>query len=55
MTYLFLAILVVEGWEGPGTVGKAGERGPYQITKAYWTDATEQLRKEGFKYDLSYK
>ncbi len=55
MTYLFLAILAVEGWEGPGSVGKAGERGPYQITQAYWTDAKKQLRKEGYTYELDYK
>jgi hypothetical protein len=39
MTYLFAAILSVEGWRGPGTFGAHGERGPYQITLAYWRDA----------------
>jgi ectoine hydroxylase-related dioxygenase (phytanoyl-CoA dioxygenase family) len=34
-----MAILAVEGWRGPGTVGAAGEIGPYQITRAYWQDA----------------
>jgi hypothetical protein len=36
---LFAAILAVEGWRGPDTVGAAGEIGPYQITEAYWKDA----------------
>ncbi len=39
MTSLFMAILAVEGWRGPGTFGAHGERGPYQITIAYWQDA----------------
>jgi hypothetical protein len=39
MTYLFMAILAVEGWRGPGTYGSHGERGPYQITYGYWQDA----------------
>lgn len=39
MTLLFAAILAVEGWRGPGTFGAHGERGPYQITMAYWQDA----------------
>jgi hypothetical protein len=39
MTNLLIAILAVEGWRGPGTVGAAGEIGPYQITRAYWQDA----------------
>lgn len=39
MDMLFAAILAIEGWRGPGTVGSAGEIGPYQITKAYWQDS----------------
>jgi hypothetical protein len=39
MEYLFAAILAIEGWRGPGTVGGAGEIGPYQITKGYWQDS----------------
>jgi hypothetical protein len=39
MITLFMAILAVEGWRGPGTTGAAGEIGPYQITEAYWKDA----------------
>lgn len=39
MSTLLLAILTIEGWRGPGTVGAAGEIGPYQITRAYWQDA----------------
>jgi hypothetical protein len=39
MTALFAAILMVEGWKGPGTFGANGEVGPYQITPAYWHDA----------------
>ena len=39
MTAFFAAILAVEGWRGPGTFGAHGERGPYQITQAYWQDA----------------
>jgi hypothetical protein len=39
MIAFFAAILAVEGWRGPGTVGKDGERGPYQITYEYWVDA----------------
>jgi len=36
---LFDAIRQVEPWPGdPRRVGAAGERGPYQITRAYWTD-----------------
>lgn len=39
MELLFAAIMAIEGWRGPGTVGSAGEVGPYQITKAYWQDS----------------
>ena len=39
MTPLFAAILAIEGWLGIGTIGAAGEIGPYQITYAYWQDA----------------
>ena len=39
MTEIFAAILAIEGWRGPGTVGEAGEIGPYQITLVYWMDA----------------
>lgn len=35
-------IRAIEGWEGPGTVGDAGERGPYHITEAYYEDAVQQ-------------
>lgn len=36
---LYAAIAAVEGWQGPGTRGGAGEIGPYQITRGYWQDA----------------
>lgn len=39
MELLFAAILAIEGWKGVGTVGAAGEIGPYQITRAYWQDS----------------
>lgn len=39
MEQVFAAILAIEAWAGPGTVGAAGEIGPYQITLAYWQDA----------------
>lgn len=39
MEMLFAAILAIEGWRGVGTVGAAGEIGPYQITRAYWQDS----------------
>jgi hypothetical protein len=39
MGALLAAILAVEGWQGPGTRGAAGEIGPYQITYAYWQDS----------------
>lgn len=39
MIYLLAAIVAVEGWKGPNTVGTYGEIGPYQITYDYWKDA----------------
>lgn len=39
MEFFFAAIIAIEGWRGPGTVGAAGEIGPYQITEAYWKDS----------------
>ena len=35
---LFWAIRQKEGWDGTDDVGPAGERGPYQITRAYWIE-----------------
>lgn len=35
------AIEYVEGWDGKPTLGIDGERGPYQITEAYWRDSGE--------------
>ena len=28
-------------------VGRAGERGPYQITRAYWADGTKEWYRDG--------
>lgn len=35
------AIRIKEGYRGDRKVGPRGERGPYQITEAYWKDACE--------------
>ena len=41
------AIAMVESGQNRKAVGKAGERGMYQVGKAAWDDANERLEKEG--------
>ena len=41
------AIAMVESGQNRKAVGKAGERGMYQVGKAAWDDANERLKKEG--------
>ena len=61
MNELFAAILAIEGWLGPGTVGAAGEIGPYQITRAYWQDARmdhgthADCEDEGYSREVMYR
>ena len=40
-------IAMVESGQNRKAVGKAGERGMYQVGKAAWDDANERLKKEG--------
>lgn len=41
------AIATVESGKNRKAIGKAGERGMYQVGKAAWTDANERLIREG--------
>ena len=44
---LLECIAVVESGQNRKAVGKAGERGMYQVGKAAWDDANERLKREG--------
>ena len=53
---LLLAMRVVESSGKDDAVGDGGRsRGPLQIQKPYWTDALEQLRREGASASLVYE
>ena len=41
------AIAMVESGQNRKAIGKAGERGMYQVGKAAWDDANERLKAEG--------
>jgi hypothetical protein len=41
------AVAEVESGHNRKAIGKAGERGMYQVGKAAWDDANERLQKEG--------
>ena len=47
---LFQAIRTVESGDDPTAVGENGEIGAYQITAAYWVDATEHAPELGGSY-----
>jgi hypothetical protein len=45
---------MVESGQNRKAVGKAGERGMYQVGKAAWDDANERLKREGhYHYQFS--
>ncbi len=44
---LLECIAVVESGQNRKAIGKAGERGMYQVNKAAWSDANALLEKEG--------
>ena len=44
---LLECIAMVESGQNRKAVGKAGERGMYQVGKAAWDDANERLKREG--------
>ena len=53
---LLSAMRVVESSGKDDAVGDGGRsRGPLQIQKPYWTDALEQLRREGASASLVYE
>jgi hypothetical protein len=41
------AVAAVESGHNRKAIGKAGERGQYQVGKAAWDDANERLKREG--------
>ena len=41
------AVAAVESGHNRKAIGKAGERGMYQVGKAAWDDANERLKREG--------
>jgi len=48
------AIAQVESGQNRKAIGKAGERGMYQVGKAAWNDAEERLKAEGhYRYPWS--
>jgi hypothetical protein len=48
------AVAMVESGQNRKAVGKAGERGMYQVGKAAWDDANERLKREGhYHYQFS--
>ncbi len=51
---LLECIAMVESGQNRKAVGKAGERGMYQVGKAAWDDANERLKREGhYHYQFS--
>ena len=48
------AVAAVESGHNRKAIGKAGERGMYQVGKAAWDDANERLKREGhYHYQFS--
>jgi hypothetical protein len=50
------ALVQVESGGDAAAVGDGGRsRGPLQISRAYWSDARDQLRREGHPFGVSYE